>query len=231
MARTIGSTSTSPAASAAEDGHARRGDDGQRRAGPRHRARHRAVGHQRAGQARGAGDVGVRRADREQDGGARGERAAAPPRPRCMRSASGTVEPGAPPSTADRGHREAQVEDGDDREGREHRARQLAARIGEVAGQVRDRLPAHEGQHQQVGRGADRQPSVRRERRPVGGARRGQRARRRRRAAARPAAPRGPAACARSPAGRGRWPPRTPTIIAAAAATATARPPPVRWAT
>ena len=77
---------------------------------------------------------------------------------------------------ADRGDREPEVEHDDDRERGEDRPRELARRVAQLAGQVRDRLPADEREHQQARGGADGAPAVRGERGPVLRAALGQRA-------------------------------------------------------
>ena len=101
----------------------------------------------------------------------RGRRGRSRPR---SRSASGTRESRArvTPIVATAS---PHVEDGDEAERERHRARQVALGPPEVAGELRDRLPADEQPDEDVRRGADRPPAVRRERRPVVAAARRQR--------------------------------------------------------
>ena len=68
---------------------------------------------------------------------------------------------------ADRRDGEADVDDGDDAEGERHRAWQVDLGPAEVAGELRDGLPADEQPDEDVRGGADGPPAVRRERRPV----------------------------------------------------------------
>ena len=69
----------------------------------------------------------------------------------------------------DRRGGEREVDDCGDRERDRDDARQLAGGVAEPGGHRRDRLPAHEREHQHCRGTADRRPPMRRERRPVAG--------------------------------------------------------------
>ena len=119
---------------------------------------------ERTGEARRRGHVGVHRAHREQDGEQRGDPTARLAEARGHQVGERDVGLG---TDADRRRREAEVEHDHDRDGGTDRARELLRRVLELAREMRSRLPADEREHEHARRAADRQPAVRRERRPV----------------------------------------------------------------
>ena len=129
---------------------------------------------QRGRELRGACRVDVHRPHRQRDREHRRRVAARTPEAdgdevgeRNLRAAAG--------GDGDRGHREPDVQRGDDAEGERNRAREVALGAAELASELRHRLPADEEPDQDARRVAHGPPAVRRERRPVVTAARGNR--------------------------------------------------------